>query len=146
MTLPTRCLRVFTAVILFIPSFVQQAQAAESISVMTFNIRYASAFGVNSWPKRRAEVVQIIREQKPDLFGTQEGLHHQLLFMDKELPKYGWIGLGREARGIHGRFLPAGTVQADGAKTFLAFGYARKGRLGQLGQLSKAHGHVGSFS
>ena len=63
---------------------------------MTFNIRYASAFGVNSWPKRRAGVVQVIREQKPDLFGTQEGLHHQLLFMDKELPKYAWIGLGRE--------------------------------------------------
>ena len=82
MTSPTRCLRILTAVFLFVTSFIQQAQAAEPISVMTFNIRYASAFGVNSWPKRRAGVVQVIREQKPDLFGTQEGLHHQLLFMD----------------------------------------------------------------
>ena len=104
MTLPTRCLRILTAVFLFVTSFVQQAQAAEPISVMTFNIRYASAFGVNSWPKRRAVVVQVIREQKPDLFGTQEGLHHQLLFMDKELPKYAWIGLGREG-GKRGEFM-----------------------------------------
>ena len=104
MTLPTRCLRILTAVFLFVTSFVQQAQAAEPISVMTFNIRYASAFGVNSWPKRRAGVVQVIREQKPDLFGTQEGLHHQLLFMDKELPKYAWIGLGREG-GKRGEFM-----------------------------------------
>ena len=104
MTSPTRCLRILTAVFLFVTSFIQQAQAAEPISVMTFNIRYASAFGVNSWPKRRAGVVQVIREQKPDLFGTQEGLHHQLLFMDKELPKYAWIGLGREG-GKRGEFM-----------------------------------------
>ncbi len=104
MTLPTRCLRILTAVILFVTSFVQQARAAEPISVMTFNIRYASAFGANSWPKRRGGVVQVIRDQKPDLIGTQEGLHHQLLFMDKELPKYAWIGLGREG-GKRGEFM-----------------------------------------
>ncbi len=55
---------------------------------MTFNIRYASNFGANSWLKRRTGVVQVIQEKKADLIGTQEGLHHQLLYMDKELENH----------------------------------------------------------
>ena len=97
-----RYLRIVSAV--FLLGEWAPVSAAEPINVMTFNIRYASAFGANSWPKRRAGVVQVIRDQKPDLIGTQEGLHHQLLFMDKELPKYAWIGLGREG-GKRGEFM-----------------------------------------
>jgi len=82
----------------------KKTEAAETIKVMTFNIRYASAFGANSWPKRRAGVVELIREQKPGIIGTQEGLHHQLLYMDKELAGYKWIGVGREG-GKRGEFM-----------------------------------------
>jgi endonuclease/exonuclease/phosphatase family metal-dependent hydrolase len=82
----------------------KKTEAAETVKVMTFNIRYASAFGANSWPKRRAGVVQVIREQKPDIIGTQEGLHHQLLYMAKELVEYKWIGVGREG-GKRGEFM-----------------------------------------
>jgi len=82
----------------------KKTEAAETIKVMTFNIRYASAFGANSWPKRRAGVVEVIREQKPGIIGTQEGLHHQLLYMDKELAEYKWIGVGREG-GKRGEFM-----------------------------------------
>ena len=71
----------------------KKTEAAETIKVMTFNIRYASAFGANSWPKRRAGVVEVIRKQRADLIGTQEGLHHQLLYMDKELENHKWIGV-----------------------------------------------------
>ena len=73
-----------------------RVNAAEPFKVMTFNIRYASNFGANSWPKRRARVVQVIQEKRVDLIGTQEGLHHQLLYMDKELENHKWIGFGRE--------------------------------------------------
>ena len=65
-----------------------RVNAAEPIKVMTFNIRYASNFGANSWLKRRTGVVQVIQEKKADLIGTQEGLHHQLLYMDKELENH----------------------------------------------------------
>jgi len=82
----------------------KKTEAAETVKVMTFNIRYASAFGANSWPKRQAGVVQVIRERKPDIIGTQEGLHHQLLYMDKELTEYKWIGVGREG-GKRGEFM-----------------------------------------
>ena len=81
-----------------------RVNAAEPFKVMTFNIRYASNFGANSWPKRRAGVVQVIQEKKADLIGTQEGLHHQLLYMDKELENHKWIGVGREG-GKKGEFM-----------------------------------------
>jgi len=78
--------------------------ASEPIKVMTFNIRYASNFGANSWPKRRSGVVRVIRDKKADLIGTQEGLHHQLLYMDKKLKDHKWIGVGREG-GNKGEFM-----------------------------------------
>ena len=82
----------------------QKSDTAATIKVMTFNIRYASNFGANSWPKRRNGVVQVIRNKKADLIGTQEGLHHQLLYMDKELKNHKWIGVGREG-GNKGEFM-----------------------------------------
>jgi len=74
----------------------QKNEPPATFKVMTFNIRYASNFGANSWPKRRTGVVQVIEKKKADLIGTQEGLHHQLLYMDKELENHKWIGVGRE--------------------------------------------------
>ena len=82
----------------------QKPQTAAPINVMAFNIRYASATGANAWPKRRDGVVKVIADQKADLIGTQEGLHHQLVFMDKGLPGHKWIGVGREG-GKRGEFM-----------------------------------------
>ena len=49
-------------------------------------------------------MVKVIADQKADLIGTQEGLYHQLTFMDKELPDHKWIGVGREG-GQRGEFM-----------------------------------------
>ena len=92
------------ALVLYSEAQAQKPVAPATIKVMTFNIRYASNFGANSWPKRRSGVVQVIRDKKADLIGTQEGLHHQLLYMDKELKNHKWIGVGREG-GNKGEFM-----------------------------------------
>ena len=92
------------ALVLYSEAQAQKPVAPATIKVMTFNIRYASNFGANSWPKRRNGVVQVIRNKKADLIGTQEGLHHQLLYMDKELKNHKWIGVGREG-GNKGEFM-----------------------------------------
>ena len=84
------------ALVLYSEAQAQKTVAPSTIKVMSFNIRYASNFGANSWPKRRSGVVQVIHDKKADLIGTQEGLHHQLLYMDKELKNHKWIGVGRE--------------------------------------------------
>ncbi len=65
------------------------------MTVMTFNLRYASEEGENRWSDRRSAVVDVIRESNPDLIGTQEGLYEQLRDLERALPHYRWIGLGR---------------------------------------------------
>ena len=104
MTFPYVRLSALLTLLLCPKLWAQKTELPETIKVMTFNIRYASAFGANAWPKRRAGVVEVIREQKPGIIGTQEGLHHQLLYMDKELAEYKWIGVGREG-GKRGEFM-----------------------------------------
>ena len=92
------------AFVLYSETQAQKTVAPATIKVMSFNIRYASNFGANSWPKRRSGVVQTIQDTKADLIGTQEGLHHQLIYMDKELENHKWIGVGREG-GNKGEFM-----------------------------------------
>ncbi len=74
------------------------------LRVMTYNLRYASARPPNSWAERRAVMAALIREQAPDVFGTQEGLYAQLKDLAGDLPGYEWIGLGREG-GSRGEFM-----------------------------------------
>jgi endonuclease/exonuclease/phosphatase family metal-dependent hydrolase len=73
------------------------AQRATDLHVMSFNLRYASDTAPNSWPERRPVVRELLREEKPDIIGTQEGLYRQLRDIQVDLPAaYDSIGLGRE--------------------------------------------------
>jgi endonuclease/exonuclease/phosphatase family metal-dependent hydrolase len=65
------------------------------LAVMTFNVRYASQTGPNAWPDRRPLVREVIASVQPDVIGTQEGLHAQLLDMAADLPDFAWTGVGR---------------------------------------------------
>jgi endonuclease/exonuclease/phosphatase family metal-dependent hydrolase len=68
----------------------------DALHVMSFNLRYASATGANSWPKRRPVMAELLRTERPTVLGTQEGLHDQLLDIARDLPDhYDWIGQGR---------------------------------------------------
>jgi endonuclease/exonuclease/phosphatase family metal-dependent hydrolase len=74
-----------------------RAEVATSppLCVMTYNLRYASPTGPNAWPDRRPLVREVIESVKPDVIGTQEGLHAQLLDVAADLPDYAWTGVGR---------------------------------------------------
>jgi endonuclease/exonuclease/phosphatase family metal-dependent hydrolase len=76
----------------------------QTLSAMTFNLRYASATGSNAWPDRLPVMRDCIRESAPDLIGTQEGLYHQLKDLAQALPEYQWIGAGRDG-GSRGEFM-----------------------------------------
>ncbi|NIA15413.1 MAG: endonuclease [Nitrospiraceae bacterium] len=72
------------------------------LDVMSFNIRYGTANdGENAWRHRRDTVIRTIRKYDPDVFGTQECLEFQAQYMAQNLPRYRWIGVGRDADG-HG--------------------------------------------
>jgi endonuclease/exonuclease/phosphatase family metal-dependent hydrolase len=86
-----------------------RAQAADDIppgtlTVMTYNLRFASLNPPNAWPVRRPLVREVIEQIAPDVFGTQEGVYSQLKDLAADLPDYDWIGLGREG-GSKGEFM-----------------------------------------
>jgi endonuclease/exonuclease/phosphatase family metal-dependent hydrolase len=81
-----------------------RAEDGPSLTVMTYNLRYASDTPPNAWGARRPVAAAMVRELKPDLIGTQEGLYRQLVDLDADLPEYRWIGLGREG-GSHGEYM-----------------------------------------
>lgn len=100
--LSLRLLLAFGAIVPLLLAHVP-ARATELV-VMTYNLRYASSRPPNAWPDRRPLVAEVIRAQKPDLIGTQEGVYHQLKELASDLPDYSWIGLGREG-GSRGEFM-----------------------------------------
>ena len=75
-------------------------QAETAITVMSFNVRYATALdGKNSWERRQDVFADVIRQCNPDILGVQECLDTQAQFIAREFPEYRWVGTEREADG-----------------------------------------------
>jgi len=77
--------------------------AAESLRVMTFNVRVPVDQSANAWPSRRDLLVRVIKAQHPDVLGTQELTEEQGEYIIAHLPGYAWFGQGREGgtKGEH---------------------------------------------
>jgi hypothetical protein len=56
------------------------------LHVMSFNLRFASDSGPNSWPCRRPVMAELFRVEQPTVIGTQEGLYRQLRDIEADLP------------------------------------------------------------
>ena len=76
----------------------------KGLRVMTYNLRYASMKGSEAWPDRRPAMKTLLKQQAPDMMGTQEGVYHQLRDLAADLPEYDWIGTGRDG-GSRGEFM-----------------------------------------
>ena len=69
---------------------------AESLRVMSFNVRYPSkGDGENVWENRRDLLAATIREKNPDVVGTQELYHEQGQYIVAVLPEYARFGVSR---------------------------------------------------
>jgi len=70
---------------------------AQSLRVMTFNVRFPNPDdGFNIWENRRELLADTIRRYDPDIFGTQEMYESQGDYIAEQLPRYRWLGIGRE--------------------------------------------------
>lgn len=90
--------------ILFIIILVSSLSSAQDLKIMTYNIRYDVESDVdNSWSTRKDKIVDIIRFYEPEVFGIQEGLPHQVHFLDSIFISYKAIGNGRDGnqKGEH---------------------------------------------
>ncbi len=81
-----------------------EAAAAKPLTVVTYNLRYASDRPPNDWPTRRPIMKACLETIQPDLIGTQEGLYRQLRELAADLPEFDWIGTGRDG-GSRGEFM-----------------------------------------
>jgi endonuclease/exonuclease/phosphatase family metal-dependent hydrolase len=82
--------------VLLAVSFSVAVLQAQTLRVMTFNVRYPSPDdGPNRWDLRKDLVVDTIRGKAPDLVGTQELFSEQGQYIVEKLPEYAWFGLSR---------------------------------------------------
>lgn len=76
----------------------ESKEAADSVRVMSFNIRFGLAKdGNNSWPNRDRLVVDTINESYPDLLGVQEAMPFQIQFLKENLKDRSYVGSSRDA-------------------------------------------------
>jgi endonuclease/exonuclease/phosphatase family metal-dependent hydrolase len=78
---------------------------AQDIRIATYNVRYDNkGDSGNLWKNRCTIISALIQFHDFDIFGTQEGLRHQIDTLSASLPDYAWYGLGRDdgqAKGEH---------------------------------------------
>ena len=88
-------LKIIVAAVFLLPQFAS-AQTDE-LKVMSYNIRMGSAEdGTNSWMYRCGATIEMLQDQKPDVFGVQEALPDQIIFLDEWADGYSNVGVGRE--------------------------------------------------
>lgn len=76
-----------------VPAFAQK----DTISVISFNIRYNNpGDGDNIWDNRKASVIRMVKLEQPDFLCVQEAYFVQLEYLNNNLPDYQYIGVGRD--------------------------------------------------
>ncbi len=71
----------------------------QHINIGTYNLRYANhgdSLHGNGWGQRYPVITSLVQFHDFDIFGTQEGLYHQLEDLKEHLPGYVYIGIGRD--------------------------------------------------
>ncbi|MGI9541748.1 MAG: endonuclease/exonuclease/phosphatase family protein [Cyclobacteriaceae bacterium] len=72
---------------------------------MTYNIRYDNPDdGEHAWPQRKEWLSQWLLEEKVDILGIQEGLKHQVAYLEEELDQFDSYGVGRDDGKAKGEF------------------------------------------
>lgn len=73
------------------------AVPAGEAKIISYNIRLGVADdGPNSWKYRREATLRMLEREKPTVFGIQEGYVFQVNYIEKNLPQYGRVGVGRD--------------------------------------------------
>ena len=77
----------------------------QTYKLMTYNIRYDNPDdGENQWSKRKAFLCDQIAFNSPDIFGIQEGMHHQVTYIDSTFVNYKYVGVGRDDGKTKGEY------------------------------------------
>lgn len=82
---------------LLLVCFIVSVASAQSLNIMSFNIRYSTLLdGANAWLYRKDHVAEQIKYHQVQLLGVQEALHEQMTDLKERLPQFRYIGGGRD--------------------------------------------------
>ncbi len=84
--------------------FLSIVSMSQDLSLMTYNIRLDWGTDENRWDNRKELMVNQLKFYEPDILGIQEGLPHQVKYLDSALSDYQYIGVGREDGKAKGEF------------------------------------------
>ena len=74
-------------------------------SIVTYNIKYDDrSTQQNSWIMRKEGMIELINSISPDILGIQEGLMHQVDYLDTNLNSFRYVGVGRDDGNKKGEF------------------------------------------
>lgn len=85
--------------LVLLPASICSAKSSglSKITVMSYNIRVGDADdGTNSWQFRYPATAMMIEDIRPDVFGVQEAMPYQLLFITENCRDYKYVGVGRD--------------------------------------------------
>lgn len=100
-----RSLISFIKVAFCIGLFYCHKMSGQDLGIMTYNIRLdLSSDGKNAWGERSREVVDLIEYYRPEILGVQEALPSQMDALSTALPKYSFVGVGRDDGNRAGEF------------------------------------------
>lgn len=95
----------FTLLVLSLMASLTTPSLGQTLDILSFNIRYDNPNdGENTWKNRKSELVGLIDYYHPDFVGSQEGLDHQIKYLDTLLQDYATIGVGREDGRTQGEY------------------------------------------
>lgn len=78
---------------------------AQQFRIATYNIRQKNTHDIgNMWDERKEPLTNLIKFHQFEIFGTQEGFHDQLADMERLLPGYKYIGVGRDDGAEQGEY------------------------------------------
>lgn len=84
---------------------IAQPVFAQVQTFMSYNIRYNNSNdGVNRWDERKDELVALINNYEPLVFGIQEGLLDQVQYIRDQSGVYDYSGVGRDDGKDKGEF------------------------------------------
>lgn len=80
---------------------------AQQMNIASFNIRMNTPKdGINAWPNRIEMVTGLLKFHDVEIFGLQEAFYGQINDIQKQLPNYEWLGVGRDDGEKDGEFSP----------------------------------------
>ena len=102
--------RIYGCLLVVIAILAMSAQGVNArdkeLKVMSYNIRMGTADdGQNSWKFRCPATIEMLNDQKPDVFGVQEAFEFQLKYITDNASNYEQVGVGRDDGAKRGEFM-----------------------------------------